>query len=276
MSFERVLLDLGGVARRKDLVSAGIGRAEIKGAIDRGEVVKPSRGVFAVPNPTPELLAAKCVKAELACISAAKHLELWILRQPSLIHVRVNHGRALEGNFRVHRAGPGGVSQMCQQVMRCLPELDALCIVESAVVRGLVTLRELQEAVTGQRDGPARRIVALVDPHSQSIIETVARYHLHRTGFSCQSQVYVQGVGRLDLFVEGILGIEADGREYYSGRQEFEEDRRRWNLLTVGAIPLIRATQPLLVNQPTQFIDWVTRVLARKPAHRVGHPSGHN
>lgn len=207
-------------------------------------------------------MAASCAGAELACISAAATRGPWVLRKPSLIHVTVDHGRALQKGFRVRRAPkPLTALDICAQSMRCLPELDALCIVESAVVRGMVSLRGLRGTSAGLRDADLRRIIDQVNPYSQSIIETVARYLLRKAGLSVQVQVYIPGVGRLDLFVEGLVGIEVDGPDFHSGAAEFEEDRRRWNLLTVGRIRILRVTCSLLVNRPEQFLDLVAQAL---------------
>jgi len=261
---------LGGVARSTTLLRAGVTPYRLRLALDRGEVLRPVRGVYCLPGQSSPLLAATCARADLACISAAQRLGLWILEKPSVIHVSVNHGRALDAGFHVHRSGgPLTPLRICLQAMRCLPELDALCIVESAVVLGHVPLGRLRDAVGGRRDAALRRIVDLVDPHSQSLIETVARYHLRSAGFSTQSQVYVPGVGRLDLYVDGILGIEADGREYHSDRREFEEDRRRWNLLTTRGVPVLRVTHALLTRQPDHFLTLVRAAVAtRQPSGR--------
>lgn len=255
------LRELGGVARYRDLMAAGVSRSQLGAALTSGEVFRPTRGVFAVPDADPELLVVKCANAELACINAARRLGLWILRSSALIHVSVNHARGPTG-FRVHRAAtPLSVLEICVQCVRCLPELDALCILESAVVKKLVTLEDLRCRLAGRRDAAAQRLVERIDPHSQSIIETVGRYHLKSAGFSVQSQVYVPGVGRVDLFVDGLLGIEVDGRKFHSGPKEFEEDRRRWNLLTVGGIPVLRVTYLMLTDHPDQFLDLVRRGL---------------
>lgn len=119
----------------------------------------------------------------------------------------------------------------------------------------------------GQRDRTALNIVNRIDPHSQSIIETVARYHLLGAGYSVQSQVYVRGVGRLDLYIDGLLGLEVDGRQFHSGSAEFAEDRRRWNLLTVEGIRVLRVTYSFLVDRPEEFLELVRRALSREPAH---------
>lgn len=262
MDVVAALLSQGGVARRASLVARGIPRKSIEEALAEQRIERPARGIYSVPNPDQPLLSALCAGAELACISAAKHLGLWIYREPSLVHVSVNHGRRLEDQFRIHRSvKPLTPADICVQTMRCLPELDALCIVESAVVQGKVTLATLRARATGSKDAALRRIISLVDPHAQSILETVARYRLRKAGFTVNSQVYIPGVGRLDLFVEGILGIEADGREYHSGAREFEEDRRRWNLLTVRGTPVLRASSTLILRKPSAFLEIVRQAL---------------
>ncbi|WP_294568084.1 endonuclease domain-containing protein [uncultured Arthrobacter sp.] len=130
-----------------------------------------------------------------------------------------------------------------------------------------VSLQELRVRLQGHRDGGARRTVALINPMSQSIIETVARFHLLEAGLSVQTQVHRPGVGRLDLFVEGRLGVEVDGRSYHSGPEEFAEDRRRWNLLTVGGIRVLRVTYAMVVHHPEQFLALIRQGLATVPAH---------
>ncbi|WP_051427471.1 type IV toxin-antitoxin system AbiEi family antitoxin domain-containing protein [Arthrobacter sp. H20] len=252
----------GGVTRRGDLVANGVSSHQLAAALAAGQVVKPCRGVYCLPGADPSHVAAACAGAELACISGASHRGLWILRRPALIHVSVDHGRALDDTFTVHRSARSLTDlDVCIQCMRCLPELDALCIVESAVVLGKVSLPELRQRATGRRDLALRKIIAQIDPFSQSILETVAKYHLRRAGYSFQSQVYVKGVGRLDLVVEKVLGVEADGREHHSASADFEEDRRRGNLLMIGRVPVLRATYSLLVRHSGQFLQLVKQAL---------------
>ncbi|WP_309124487.1 type IV toxin-antitoxin system AbiEi family antitoxin domain-containing protein [Arthrobacter sp.] len=264
MDIVREVAGKGGVARRRELEKAGFSGHEILKAVQDGRLSRPIRGVYVTPDADPALLAAACVKAELACVNAAERLGLWILTKPRFIHVCVDHGRPLEGNFRVHRSAKQLTPlDICLQCMRCLPELEALCVVESAVVKRLVTLQQLRSRTGGARDRKLRRIVGMIDPHSQSILETAARYRLKAGGFSVQTQVYVKGVGRLDLFVEGILGIEADGREHHTNAKEFEEDRRRGNVLMLNGTPVLRATYQLIVDRPEEFVELVRRGIAK-------------
>lgn len=269
MDVPSVLAELGGSARRKELAGAGLTGTHLNAALARGEIVRPALGVYALPRAEGNLLTANCAKAELACISAASQRGLWILQEPRWIHVSVNHSRPLGDKFRIHRAqGPLSIADICVQCLRCLPELHALCIVESAVVKHLISPRELRQVLPGKHDVAARAVVELIDPHSQSIIETVARYRLRKVGLNTQSQVYVPGAGRLDLYVEGELGIEADGRDHHSGPEEFAEDRRRWNVLTVGGIRVLRVTYAIIVHQPELFLKLVYDCLGIPPEDR--------
>ncbi|MHA7292769.1 AbiEi antitoxin N-terminal domain-containing protein [Arthrobacter sp. HLT1-21] len=263
MDLFSLLTSLGGVARRKDLVSNGVSAHQLSAALAAGRLAKPCRGVYCLPNANQSLLTALRAGADLACISAAKHRGLWILRPPALIHVSVDHGNGLDGGFRVHRsAKPLTVLDICVQCMRCLPELDALCIVESAVMLDAVSIPALRQRAAGRRDVSLRRLIDQIDPFSQSILETVAKYHLRRAGYSFQSQVYIKGVGRIDLVVEKVLGVEADGRRFHSGSADFEEDRRRGNLLMIGRVPILHASYPLLVDHPEEFLRLVKQALA--------------
>lgn len=270
MDIVAVFREFGGAARARDLVRAGTSSAALVRACGQGRVVRVSRGIYALPGHDSDTLTALRAGAEPACVTAAELRGLWVLRRPSLIHVGVNHGRPIAGErLHVHRAAlPIPTLTVCLQCVRCLPELDALCIVESAVVLGSVPLGDLRTLAGGRNSAALRRVLDLVDPHSESILETVARYHLRQAGFQVASQVQVPGVGRIDLVVDGVLGIEADGRQYHSDRRDFEEDRRRWNLLTTRGVPILRVTRALVVNDPGQFILLVRAALASRSSHR--------
>ncbi|MHA7153751.1 AbiEi antitoxin N-terminal domain-containing protein [Arthrobacter sp. TMN-50] len=275
MDLFSLLTSRGGVARRKDLVSNGVSSHQLSAAIAAGRLAKPSRGVYCLPDANQALLTALCAGADLACVSEAMHRGLWILRPPSLIHVSVDHGNALHGTFKVHRsAKPLTALDICVQCMRCLPELDALCIVESAVVLGAVSIPALRQRAAGRRDVPLRKVIDQIDPFSQSILETVAKYHLRRAGYSFQSQVYIKGVGRIDLVVEKVLGVEADGRRYHSGTADFEEDRRRGNILMIGRVPILHASYSLLVDHPEEFLRLVGLALAAHAPTDQSRPLG--
>lgn len=264
MDVKQYLDQHGGIGRARDMAAAGVSEAERARAVRTGVVTRPARGIYALPGHDGLALRALSLGADLACISAAQARGLWVMRQPRKLHLAVDHGRAIPGDdLRIHRAvRPVSDLGVCLQAARCLPELDALCILESAVVAQRITIAGLRERATFKSSGALRRLLALIDPHSESILETIARYHLLRAGHHVASQVHLPGVGRLDLVVDGVLGIEADGRQHHTDRREFEEDRRRWNLLTTRGYPVLRVTYALLVNEPDRFLLLVESALA--------------
>ncbi|HET7414414.1 MAG TPA: type IV toxin-antitoxin system AbiEi family antitoxin domain-containing protein [Arthrobacter sp.] len=257
-----VLGQKGGVARRVDLFRAGVTEAQLRKAVKEEQIVRTVRGIYALPGSPSSLNSIYAAKALPACVTAAKLHGLWVLHEPAELHVAVDHGRPLRA-FKVHRhAGVPSELDVLEQCMRCLPELEALVIVESAVVQGHVRMSEMRDRLSGRNDAKLRRISDQINPHSESIIETVGRYHLQKAGYHVQTQVRVQGVGRLDLFVDGVLGVEVDGAGYHSSREAYREDRRRWNRLTRGAVPILRVTYEMAVHQPVSFIALVRETLA--------------
>jgi len=258
----------GGVARGMELAAEGVSAKRLRAALGTGVVIRPARGLYALPTADPQVVLIKGHFAELGCVSAASRLGLWVVRDPDRPHVAVNHARGVPGCV-VHRSPlPLSAIDVVCQSLRCLPPLEGLTIAESAVKTGLVRLEFLRERFAGLRDGPIRDLLARINPQSGSIIETMARFYLQQAGFNVQLQVSVPGMGHLDLKVDGLLGVETDGYESHSSRQAYREDRRRWNLTVVHGVPTLRITFEMLLNQPDAFIRLVREAMQTVQAGR--------
>ena len=72
------------------------------------------------------------------------------------------------------------------------------------------------------------------------MIETVARVALRQAGLPVDCQVLIQGVGRVDLVVDGWLVVELDGFAYHSDRDRYRTDRRRTNGLVARGYRVLR------------------------------------
>lgn len=140
--------------------------------------------------------------------------------------------------------------------------LDALVVTESAVVNKLVRLADLRRQLHQRYDSRARAVVEMVTPQSQSIIECVARYLLRTAGHVVDSQVKVMGVGHADLMVDGVLAVETDGAEFHLGKDQFIEDRRRWNVSLKNGVPTLVVTYDVVVNHPREFLQLVHETLS--------------
>jgi very-short-patch-repair endonuclease len=93
---------------------------------------------------------------------------------------------------------------------------------DSALNKGLVTLDQLVDL-----SPRTSRLLPLVDPAAQSGLETLVRLSLRSRRVRVRSQVFIAGVGWVDLIVGDRLVLELDGWEFHGTRQAFEEDRRR-------------------------------------------------
>ena len=77
------------------------------------------------------------------------------------------------------------------------------------------------------------------DGRCESGIESIARYLLQLLGLRVEVQVQIDGVGRVDLLVEGRLIVEIDGRRWHP---DFERDRRRDTSAAIGRYRTLRFT----------------------------------
>jgi very-short-patch-repair endonuclease len=108
-------------------------------------------------------------------------------------------------------------------------------------------------------------VLTLADGSSESPLESIARVLLRVRGLNVQTQVHVEGVGRVDLLVEGVLVVELDGFEHHSDRADYRNDRRRANALTCLGLRLIRFTYEDVVHRPNWVVACVLEALRRVP-----------
>ena len=256
------LAALGGVASTSSLQQAGVSRRSIEAGVRAAAVQRVARGVYALPNSDPMLVHAGRHHAVPGCVTAASAAGLWVVRTPGKPHLAARHGRPISGCV-VHRGAvpPTHLDVVCQ-ALRCLPPLEGLAIAESAVKKGLVQLPALRERFPAVREQAIVRLVARIRPQSGSIIETMARYLLEEAGLNVELQVQIPGMGHLDLLVDGLLGIEADGYAHHASRDAYREDRRRWNVTVVRGVPTLRVTYEMLLGEPQEFVRLVRQALA--------------
>lgn len=223
----------GGSARWTDLAD-DVARGSLLAAVAAGTVLRPARGVFALPGADAAQVAALAVGGRTSCLSAAQARGWDVLRPPGRIHVTAPAGGRREWRGAVvHRAGPAqdvggwtGVDETVLAVARCAPLVEAVVVLDGLVRGGLRSPDELLALTAGLRAGdPRRRAVALVDPAAQSVLESAVRVGCVLRGLRVESQVQLPGVGRVDLLVEGWLVVETDGRATHL--QTFAQDRRR-------------------------------------------------
>jgi very-short-patch-repair endonuclease len=104
--------------------------------------------------------------------------------------------------------------------------LDLIASIDSAVHGGHITVQGLDELFS-RLPRSARRLRTLVNGKSESGIESILRVAAIQRGWRVQVQVFIDGLGRADLLVDGWLIVETDGDEFHTSRAQRERDRAR-------------------------------------------------
>lgn len=133
-------------------------------------------------------------------------------------------------------------------------------------------LRALARSARGPGSGKLRRAVAHADALAGSPLESRARLLVDLVAADVQTQVYIEGVGRVDILLDGWLVVEPDGFEFHRDRADYRNDRRRGNLLVVGRYTLLRYSWEDVFVYPHAMLAQIETVLAQGPVKQTSLP----
>lgn len=257
----------GGVARASQLRQAGFGRPSIADAVAMGLALKLTRGVYSLPGPN-QLGEALANGGLLTCVSAAPFYQLWTLHEARGLHLCrshpepapkiVEHGRTKHPK---HGWLPvAGLADVLLHSLRCLPELESLVMVQSAVGRRDIELDFLYTKAQGRRNGNARSVLDLVIPRADSLLEVLANTHFQRAGLRVRRHVFIPGVGEVDFLIEECLVVETDGSTHFAPKS-VKNDQRRNNRSILGGYLVLRYYYAEVVYGPEAMVAEVLAVL---------------
>ena len=104
----------------------------------------------------------------------------------------------------------------------------------------------------------------LVDGRAEAGSETLARLMLRVFGKRIELQKEIEGVGRVDLLIDGWLVVECDSRAHHEGWSMQESDRERDLALAARGYATIRPTAKLIFNRPEVLVAAVRGLLAAR------------
>ncbi|ORC16084.1 hypothetical protein A7979_05630 [Rothia nasimurium] len=161
------------------------------------------------------------------------------------------------------------VTSPLQTVLDCamtLPCLDALCVADYFLNRGLVSTKEVREGISllkGKGVCTARAVAALMSDKSESPAETIARYRIVTWGFTPpQEQVSIRvgsSLYRPDfLWEEFRVIVEVDGNVKYDGShgnpvQVIRREKQRQRDLEQLGYRVLRVTWDDIMRSPENF-----------------------
>ncbi len=269
----RALESRGGVARAATLIRAGASREDLRRAVGRQFVETLRRGVYCVPWASSSVRLAALHGGELACASALRAHGIWTLAGPEP-HVWVGErGRAHAHpgcsciTHRDHGRSAFGVvplEQALVQVAACLGAEAFFAAFESAWNQNVLDTRARSE-IRAALPARFRWLVDIARPDAQSGLESILRLRLHRLGIFLESQVWIEGVGRVDFVLAGRIILEVDGRENHEGPSQRRRDLRRDAAAAVRGYETLRFDYALVIH------DWTVveaAILARLAEQR--------
>jgi very-short-patch-repair endonuclease len=245
---------MGGVCSLARLREGGVTARQAATAVQRGQLIRLRNGWFAVPGADEELCAAVRLGGQLTSSSRLSRLGLWTMPDARL-HVSVASDatrlRSPLDRRVAFRASDHPLVCVHWQTLSWDPlpsepldslkssiarlilchDLDsAIVTIDSALNTKSGSRRVLEEfelaAILAALPAKYAHIGELVEPLSQSGLETLARLRLRRRGLRVRAQVSIANVGSVDLLIGERLVLELDSRAHHLGKN-YEKDRAR-------------------------------------------------
>lgn len=231
-----------GIYSTQRLTEMGCTAADLRRQLASRALVRIRRGWFHDATADLDVIEAVRVGGVLTATSAGPYLGLWSLADDGLhvlvsrnaSRVRIPRARTLCLHWargRVSRATP--VADPLQVVLdsaHCQPRSTAVALADSALNQCFVDLDQVKAV--------APRLAEWCDPASQSGTETLVRVALRQRQIKARTQVWIDGVGAVDLLVGNRLVIECDSKAYHDGYTSTRDYERDQELLRQGYLVL--------------------------------------
>lgn len=246
-----------------------------------GELVRVRRGVVALPGAPAVAGLALAYGGTPTCLSVLESVGLPLLRPPTRPHIAVpaRRGRAPGARgIRLHWTSQelGAVPDVALALAHaraCLPGDHWVAAMDAALARGLVDAVDLaaHRPVAGRLAFDAG--LRAVDARSGSLPESLLRLAVVRRGMTAVPQASIEGVGRVDLLVEGCVVAEVDGFAYHRDRSQYREDRRRDRVAHLLGLTVARFAYEDVVRGADraafEVAELVCRMRGREPGARL-------
>lgn len=259
-----VVRRFGGCARVRDLLPF-TSRGALQSAIARGELVRLTRGIYALPEAPDSIKAARAVHGVISHQSAAAYwlMEMLFPNQDAHVTVpRYAHPVRPKGTV-LHFADLDDevVTSPVRTVLDCarsMPFLESLAIADSACRRQLVDADELVSAAERLQGAGRQRVLRVArqaNARAANPFESAMRAIVIEAGITgFIPQLIIPGTNeriRVDLGdPERKIAMEADSFAFHGTRSALERDCRRYNeLVGLGWLVLRFAWEHVMFDQ---------------------------
>lgn len=154
-----------------------------------------------------------------------------------------------------------GIVDALAQSAACQSPRAFIASVDSALHLGLLHPDDVDD-VFASLPRRFRRLRGLVDGRAESGPETLVRLMLRALGRRPELQVEIDGVGRVDLVVDGWLVVECDSKAFHSSWEQQREDRRRDQELAALGYAVYRPIAEDILYHPEVVVRALKGLLA--------------
>lgn len=304
----------GLVVTRAQALSLGVTDAQLRAAARTGVLLHRERSIYALPEEPPPSQGLRAVAARLKSVVSHDSAALWwglpLAHEPVGWHLTVPrcrgrrsdsvrgvvlHRRDLSDSDVVRRDGLY-VTTVVRTVLDCartLPVAPAVAVADSALRTGRLRREQLIEEARRLPRAPGRRkaveVASLSDPRAGSVLESLTRVLLCRSGFAPTHVQYPfldrhgRWIGNVDFAWDWCrLLLETDGFAFHRERTDYRNDRRRANAFVREAWWLLRLTWEDVVGSPEEVVRLVRETMEALqsagsvtiPAHISGSAAG--
>lgn len=259
----------------RDLHAAGWSRRSLARAVADGILTRVRQGRYVAAGTQDDVVAAARMGGRLACVSLLALRGVFVHRR-SGCHVQQDplaSRRPPTPTGVVYHWSPSAaarerlavdVVEALAQAIRCQPPRSAVATLDSAWHLGLVDEAGIDE-IFARVPRRFRVLRGLLDSRAEAGTETLVRLLLRHLGCAVDLQVRINGVGRVDLLVDGWLIIECDSEQFHGTWRVHKSDRRR----DMAALERGYVTLRLLAEDILYHPDRVRAALERVLAHGI-------
>jgi len=270
------------LATRAELLEQGWTARQLTAAVRAGTLIRARRGWYVPSSAAQEVVEAARVGGLVGCLSLLRLMGIFVLSKPVLhvhmqrgasrmrspqkrrrrLETRAKRGIVLHWHALVYEPSRGRVSVADALIhsVRCQPARHAIATIDSAVNKGLITAEQLADVFAALPER-YRVLHALVDGRAESGPETLVRLMVRSLGCSVELQVEFDGVGFVDLVVDGWLVIECDSRLFHSEWSDQLKDYRRDMALAQQGYLVLRLTAEDIMYAPGNVLAAIRGVL---------------
>lgn len=286
------------IVSRYDLLASGLSADGITAAVTTGALLRVRRDHYALPDTDRHTLESVRVGGREACVSAAReigffafdtafthvHLDRQASRLRSPQSRQVPLARAPRDGVKLHwwpliDSTDGteycvGARDALAQIIQCQEPRFALAALDTALHEHKIWPSDLSEifaSVPAKHHELRTRIDARVDAGQESVLRDL----ICRAGFQCEIQVSIDGVGRVDLVVEGCVVVEADSFSHHRSWPEQVNDRTRDRLLAARHYLTLRVLYQDIMFDPEGVIAAIRELvtICRNGSDRILLPA---